>query len=130
MVEPLSALACLPLSHSENFLKVTDELPVEVLDAPLDFPLVLRVRRKRKMSVDAGITAPFLPLLLELAAVIGENLGSLFCLSNWIVVSVIVNSWVKLLSTNLSTIFNALICRNAVLKSPTTHSTVKRSMQA
>jgi hypothetical protein len=30
MVEPLSALACLPLSHSENFLKVTDELPVEV----------------------------------------------------------------------------------------------------
>jgi hypothetical protein len=44
------------------------------------------------MSVDAGITAPFLPLLLELAAVIGENAGSLFCLSNWIVVSVIVNS--------------------------------------
>ena len=30
-----------------------DELPVEVLDAPLDLALVLRVRRKRKMSVDA-----------------------------------------------------------------------------
>jgi hypothetical protein len=41
------------LSHSENFLKVIDELPVEVLDAPLDLALVLRVRRKRKMSVDA-----------------------------------------------------------------------------
>jgi hypothetical protein len=32
---------------------VIDELPVEVLDAPLDPALVLRVRRKRKMSVDA-----------------------------------------------------------------------------
>jgi hypothetical protein len=41
------------LSHSENFLKVIDELPVQVLDAPLDLALVLRVRRKRKMSVDA-----------------------------------------------------------------------------
>jgi hypothetical protein len=40
------------LSHSENFLKVIDELPVEVPDAPLDLPLVLQVRRKRKMSVD------------------------------------------------------------------------------
>jgi len=43
----------LPLSHSENFLKVIDELPVEVLDAPLDLALVLQVRRKRKMSADA-----------------------------------------------------------------------------
>jgi hypothetical protein len=43
------------------------------LDTPLDLALVLRVRRKRKMSVDAGLTAPFLPLLLELAAVIGKN---------------------------------------------------------
>jgi hypothetical protein len=32
---------------------VIDELPVEVLDASLDLALVLRVRRKRKMSVDA-----------------------------------------------------------------------------
>jgi hypothetical protein len=32
---------------------VIDELPVEVLDAPLNLALVLRVRRKRKMSVDA-----------------------------------------------------------------------------
>jgi hypothetical protein len=41
------------LSHSENFLRVIDELPVQVLDAPLDLALVLRARRKRKMSVDA-----------------------------------------------------------------------------
>jgi hypothetical protein len=41
------------LSHSENFLKVIDEIPAEVLDAPLDLALVLRVRRKLKMSVDA-----------------------------------------------------------------------------
>jgi hypothetical protein len=41
------------LSRSENFLKVIDELPVEVLDAQLDLALVLRVRRMRKMSVDA-----------------------------------------------------------------------------
>jgi len=41
------------LSHSENFLKVIDELPVEVLVTPLDLALVLRIRRKRKMSVDA-----------------------------------------------------------------------------
>jgi hypothetical protein len=43
----------LPLSRSENFLKVIDEIPVEVLDAPLDLALALQVRRKRKMSVDA-----------------------------------------------------------------------------
>jgi hypothetical protein len=52
---------------------VTDELPVEVLDAPLDLALVPRVRRKRKMSVDAGLTAPFLSQLPELAAVIGKK---------------------------------------------------------
>jgi hypothetical protein len=43
----------LPLSRSENFLKVIDEIPVEVPDAPLNLALVLQVRRKRKMSVDA-----------------------------------------------------------------------------
>jgi hypothetical protein len=57
------------LSHSGNFLKAIDELPVQVPDAPPDPALVLQVRRKRKMSVDAGLTALFLPLLLELAAV-------------------------------------------------------------
>ena len=71
-------------------------------------------------------TAPFLPLLLELAVVIGKNsLESRFCFSKGTVISVFVNSWVKLLSTSLSTSFNAQICPNAALKSSTTHAIVK-----
>jgi hypothetical protein len=52
-----------------------DELPVQVLDAPLNLDLVPvpRIRRTRKMSLNMTLTAPFLPLLLELAAVIGKN---------------------------------------------------------
>jgi hypothetical protein len=50
-----------------------DGLPVQVLDAPLDLALVLRMRRMRKMSLNMTLTASFLPLLLELAAVIGKN---------------------------------------------------------
>jgi len=50
-----------------------DELPVEVLDASLDLTLVLRMRRMRKMSLNMTLTASFLPLLLELAAVIRKN---------------------------------------------------------
>jgi hypothetical protein len=61
------------LSHSENFLKVINKLPVEVLDAPLNLALVLQIRRMRKMSLNTTLTAPFFPLLLELAAVIGKN---------------------------------------------------------
>ena len=50
-----------------------DELPVQVLDAPLDLALVLRVRRMRKINLNTTLTALFLPLLLELAAVIRKN---------------------------------------------------------
>jgi hypothetical protein len=41
-----------------------DELPVEVLDAPLDLALVLRIRRMRKINLNTTLTAPFLPLPL------------------------------------------------------------------
>ena len=64
MVEPLFVLAWFAFEPFRELSKVIDELPVEVLDAPLNLALVLRIRRKRKMSVDAGLTAPFLPLLL------------------------------------------------------------------
>jgi hypothetical protein len=63
----------MPLSRSGNFLKVTGELPVQFLDVPLDLTPVLRIRRTRKISLNTTLTAPFLPLLLELAAVIGKN---------------------------------------------------------
>jgi hypothetical protein len=52
---------------------VIDELPVEVLDASLDLALVLRMRRTRKINLNTTLTAPFLPLLLELPAVIRKN---------------------------------------------------------
>jgi hypothetical protein len=52
---------------------VTDELHVKVLDAPPDLALVPRIRRTRKMSLNTALTAPFLPLLLELAAVTRKN---------------------------------------------------------
>jgi hypothetical protein len=41
------------LSHSENFPRLIDEITVEVLGAPLNLALVLQVRRKLKMSVNA-----------------------------------------------------------------------------
>jgi hypothetical protein len=49
---------------------VINELPVEVLVTPLDLALVLRIRRMHKMSLNMALTAPFFPLLLELATVI------------------------------------------------------------
>jgi hypothetical protein len=48
----------LPLSHSENFPTVTDELHVKVLDAPPDLAPVLRVRRTRKINLNTELTAP------------------------------------------------------------------------
>jgi hypothetical protein len=111
------------LSHSGNVPRVIDELPVEVLDASLDLTLVLRMRRTRKINLN---TAPFLPLLLELAAVIRKNsLRSLSCSSKTAVTSADVNSRVKQFTTSLSTTFKAQTCSNAALKSLTTHSIVK-----
>jgi hypothetical protein len=52
---------------------VIDELPVKVLDAPTDPVLVPRIRTMRKISLNTTLTAPFLPLLLELAAVTRKN---------------------------------------------------------
>jgi hypothetical protein len=100
---------------------VIDELPVEVLDASLDLALVLRMRRTRKMSLNMTLTASFLPLLLELAAVIGKNsLRSLSSFSKIAVTSAAVNARVKQFTTNPSITFNAQVCSNAVLKSSTT----------
>jgi hypothetical protein len=52
---------------------VINELPVEVLDAQLNLALVLQIRRTRRISLNTTLTAPFLPLLLELAAVTRKN---------------------------------------------------------
>jgi hypothetical protein len=69
-----------------------DELPVEVLDASLDLTLVLRMRRTRKINLNTTLTAPLLPLLLELAAVIRKNsLRSLSCSSKTAVTSAAFN---------------------------------------
>jgi hypothetical protein len=53
MVERLFVLTWFAFEPFRKLPKVIDGLPVEVLDAPLDLALVLRARRKRKMSVDA-----------------------------------------------------------------------------
>ena len=53
MVEPVSVLAWFAFEPFRKLPKVIDEIPVEVLDAPLDLALVLRIKKKRKMSVDA-----------------------------------------------------------------------------
>jgi hypothetical protein len=110
---------------------VIDEVPVQVLDPPFDLAPVLRMRRTRKINLNMMFTASFLPLLLELAAIIGKNsLGSRFCFSHGAVISVFVNSWVKLLSTSLSTSFNAQICPHAALKAQQPAQPLKRSGQA
>jgi hypothetical protein len=71
---------------------VIDELPVEVLDASLDLTLVLRIRRTRKINLNTTLTAPLLPLLLELAAVIRKNSQrSLSCSSKTAVTSAAFN---------------------------------------
>jgi hypothetical protein len=62
-VEPLFVLAWFAFEPFRELLKVIDELSAAVLNALLDLALVLRARRKRKMSIDAGLTEPFLPLL-------------------------------------------------------------------
>ena len=73
MVKPLFVLVQFAFEPFRKLPKIIDELPVQVLDAPLDLALVLRVRRMRKMSLNMTLTSSFLPLLLELAAVIGKN---------------------------------------------------------
>ena len=73
MVKPLLVLAQFAFEPFRKLPKVIDELPVEVLDASLDLTLVLRMRRTRKINLNMTLTAPFLPLLLELAAVIRKN---------------------------------------------------------
>jgi hypothetical protein len=47
-----------------------NKLAVQILDAPLNLALILRVRRMRKMRFNMMHTAPRLPLLFELAAMI------------------------------------------------------------
>jgi hypothetical protein len=73
MVKPHLVLAQFAFEPFKKLPKVIDELPVEVLEASLDLALVLRMRRTRKMSLNMTLTASFLPLLLELAAVIRKN---------------------------------------------------------
>ncbi len=51
MIEPLLALAWSAFEAFRKLPKMIDELPVQVLDAPLDLALVLRMRRMRKMRV-------------------------------------------------------------------------------
>jgi hypothetical protein len=82
----------------------------------------------RRISLNTTLTAPFLPLLLELAAVIRKNsLRSLSCSSKTAVTSADINSRVKQFTTNPSITFKAQTCPNAVLKSPTTSSILKAS---
>ena len=73
MVKPHLVLAQFAFEPFRKLPKVIDELPVEVLEASLDLALVLQIRRTRKMSLNTTLTAPSLPLLLELAAVIRKS---------------------------------------------------------
>src|SRR3990170_945689 len=50
-----------------------NKLPVQVLDAPLNLALVLRIRRMRKKRLNTMLFAPTFPLLLKLAARIRKN---------------------------------------------------------
>jgi hypothetical protein len=49
---------------------VVNEFSVEVLNAPFNFAFILRVRWMSKMSLNTMSTAPVLPLLFELRAMI------------------------------------------------------------
>jgi hypothetical protein len=69
------------------------------------------MRRTRKINLNTALTAPFLPLLLELAAVTERTaFESLSSFSKTAVTSAAFNSWVKQFTTNLFTTFNAQTC--------------------
>jgi hypothetical protein len=73
MVEPFSVVGQFAFEPFWKLPEVIDELSIQVLNAPLNLALVLRIRRMRKMSFNAMQTAPFLPFLLELRSMIREN---------------------------------------------------------
>jgi hypothetical protein len=60
----------LAFEPSRELAQWINEFSIEVLDAPLNLALVLRIRRMSKLSLDPMLTAPVLPLLLKLAAMI------------------------------------------------------------
>jgi hypothetical protein len=130
VIEPLFVLAQFAFEPFRKLPNVINELPVQVLEAPLNLALVLKIRRTRRISLNTTLTAPFLPLLVELAAVIRKNsLRSLSCSPKTAVTSAAVNSQVKPFTTNLSTSFNAQTCPNAVLKSLTASAMPKASAE-
>ena len=66
MIEPFSVLVYSALEPFRKLPKVINELSVQVLNAPLNLAFILRIRRMRKMRFNVMLTAPVLPLLLEL----------------------------------------------------------------
>jgi hypothetical protein len=66
MIKPVSVFAYLPFEPFRKLSQVINELSVKVLNAPLDFAFVLRIRRMSKMRFNMMPTAPVFPLLLKL----------------------------------------------------------------
>jgi hypothetical protein len=73
MVKPVLVLVYFPLEPFREFPEVINELAVEVLNAPLNFTLILWIRRMSKMRFNAMLTAPVFPLLLKLRSMIRQN---------------------------------------------------------
>lgn len=67
MVEPLFVLAYFAFEPFWKLPEVINELAVEILNAPLNLTFVLWIRGMRKMRFNMMLTAPVLPLLLELS---------------------------------------------------------------
>jgi len=61
VVEPFSVFPQFPLQPSRELPEMVNELPVQVLNAPLHLALILRIRRVSVMRLNPIFPAPPLP---------------------------------------------------------------------
>src|SRR3989337_3964274 len=73
MVKPVSVLVYLTFEPSRELAQWINEFSIEVLNAPFNLALVLRIRRMSKLSLNTMLTAPVFPLLLKLRAMIRQK---------------------------------------------------------
>src|SRR4030067_2183708 len=73
MVKPVSIVAYFAFEPFRKLPQRIDELSIQVLNAPFNLALVLRIRRMSKMRVNAMLTAPVLPLFFKLRPMIRQN---------------------------------------------------------
>ena len=64
MVKPVSVFAYLAVEPFRKLPQMINELSVKVLNTPLNFALILRIRRMSKLSFNAMFTGTSLSIVL------------------------------------------------------------------